>query len=102
MTSLSGYQFVHHLFDATLSLVHFMSKPKEEKIDESARNSAVLDSRLSVLEHHFASFRSQNEIEFAIQQELNDWNENKANEHFLVLSGLPPAPPKLTGGFLHS
>ena len=61
-------------------------------------HNAAVDSRISVLEHQFSSFRSQNELEFAIQQELNDWNENKAMEHFMVLTGLSPAPQKLTGG----
>ena len=79
-------------------MVCFLSKPDKEKIDESARTSAVLDSRLSVLEQHFASHRNQTELDFAIQQELNDWNENRATENFLVLTGLPPAPQKLSGG----
>jgi len=58
----------------------------------------IQGTRLALLEQQFASFRSQKDLEFAIQQEHNDWMENLANESFFVISGLPPAPGKLSGG----
>ena len=77
-----------------------MSKPIASRVDDHSRHGAVLDSRVSVLEHQLASIRSQSDLEFAIQQELNDWNENLAMEKFIVLTGLPPAPQKLSGGII--
>jgi hypothetical protein len=44
------------------------------------------------------AFRSQKDVEVAVQSEFNDWMENKANEVFFVISGLPSPPAKMTGG----
>ena len=98
MTATSGRNYVHHLFTATLSLIESMSKPSVVRAEELAQNEVVIDTRVSVLEHQFTSFVAQNDLDFAIQQELNDWNENRAMERFVVLTGLAPAPQKMSGG----
>ena len=89
---------MHHLFDASLSVVGQLSLSTDERLNESVRQGVVLGSRLSTLEHQFASFRGQSDLDFAIQHELNDWNENRASERFFVITGLPAAPAKLSGG----
>ena len=98
LTALSGYKFVHHLFDSSLSVLRFLSKPIEDKADDLRQDQTVVESRVSVLEQQFSTFRSQSHLDFAVQQELNDWHENLASERFFVLTGLPPAPNKLSGG----
>ena len=100
LTSLSGYYYVHHLFDASLAILDSLAKTVEERVDDTSKNSVVLDSRISVLEHQFSSFQSQNDLDFAIQQELNDWNENRAMERYIVVTGLAQAPQKMSGGSL--
>ena len=89
---------MHHLFDTALSIISHHSKSTEQKVDETYRVGSVVMSRVSVLEHQFASLRSTLDLDFAIQQEANDWHENESNERFFVLTGLPPAPAKLSGG----
>ena len=102
LTVLSGYHYIHHLFNASLALVESMSKSVEERCVETTKNGAVLDSRISVLEHQFSTYRAQGDLDFAIQQELNDWNENRAMEKFVVITGLAPAPQKKSGGSYHN
>ena len=98
LTALSGYHFVHHMFDAAISVIKYLSQSIEEKANLSRQGQAMVESRLSVLESRFTSFQTKNDIEFATQQELNDWQENQSTEKFFVISGLPPAPTKLSGG----
>ena len=98
LTALSGYHFVHHLFDSAFALIRFQNKTTDEKVDQVFSHGTLVDSRLSVLEQQFTSFRAKSDLEFAIQQELNDWQENQSSEKFLVLTGLAPAPAKLSGG----
>ena len=100
LTVLSGYHFVHHLFDAAIAAIKYCNKSLDEKVHESNLRGSVVESRVSVLEQQFSSFRAQSDLDFAIQQELNDWNENQSAEHFFVISGLSAAPPKLTGGIV--
>ena len=98
MTALSGYSFIRHLFDSSLSVLsyHRLSLDLRLKVDHEV--SALQDSRISVLEQQFMAFRSQSDLEFARQQEVNDWMENQANENFFVVTGLPIPPGKMSGG----
>jgi len=98
LTALSGYNFVHFLFDSTISTLQYSQKSIDLRQFEDHEQLSTQGSRLTVLEQQFAAFRSQKEMEFAVQQELNDWNENMANESFFVITGLPPPVGKLTGG----
>ena len=100
LTALSGHHFVHHLFDAAISIIKFHQKSVDEKAVEARELSAACDARLSVLETQFATFKSDSGIEFARQQELNDWQENLASEKFFIITGLPPAPARLSGGIM--
>ena len=100
LTASSGCNFVHHLFDAAISTVKFLNKPVDDRVNDVQRSSAVVETRVGILEQQFASFQKRNHFEFAAQQELNDWHENQANERFFVVTGLPVAPSKLSGGDL--
>ena len=91
---------MHHLFDASISLIKFLNLTANEKAKESTHQQAIVESRLSVLESQFSAFRSRNDLEFAIQQEMNDWQENQTMERFFVITGVTPAPAKLSGGIL--
>jgi hypothetical protein len=97
---LSGYQYIHHLFDSAISTIKYLNKPIESKVSEDHGVLVSHEGRLAVLEQHFASFRAEKDLEYAIQQEINDWNENEANRSFFVLSGLPLPPGKMSGGML--
>jgi len=98
LTALSGYHFVRHLFDASLSVLSYHRLSLDLRVKVDHQESTVQGSRLSVLEQQFESFRSQHDLDFARQQELNDWFENQANENFFVVTGLAQPPNKLTGG----
>ena len=102
LTALSGYNFVHFLFDSSISTLQYSRKSLELKQSEDHVQLGLHGSRLTVLEQQFAAFKSQKELEYAVQQEANDWNENMANESFFVITGLPPPVGKLTGGaYIH-
>ena len=75
------------MFDSALSLISHYAKSTEDQVDESFRNGSVLSSRVSLLEQQFEAFRSTTDLEFAIQQEVNDWHENESYERFHVLTG---------------
>ena len=98
LTALSGHHFIHHVFDAAISAVGYLNMSSSDQAIESRQSSAFIESRLTVLESQFSTFKSRNDLEFAIQQELNDWQENQASEKFFVITGVPPAPAKLSGG----
>ena len=98
LTALSGHHFVHHLFDASIAIVKFFAKSADEKAQESREHSAAVSSRLSVLESQFSTFVSRADLEFATQQELNDWQENQSFERFFIITGVAAAPAKLSGG----
>ena len=100
LTALSGFHFVHHLFNSALCAIKSLTLPTEQKVLDAQLTGTVVSSRLSALEQQFVAFKSRSDLEFAIQQESNDWNENLATERFFVLTGLPAAPQKLSGGFL--
>jgi len=100
LSALSGYQFVHFLFDSAFSAVTYAKSSLDQKVEADHQDLLIQGSRLALLEQQFASYRSQKDLEFAVQQEHNDWLTNIANESFFVISGLPPAPGKLTGGTL--
>ena len=89
---------MHHIFDASIAVIKHLDKTIEEKVEDGYLHQAVVDSRLSALESQFIAYRTKSELEFAIQQEINDWHENQCNEKFFVMTGVPPAPTKLTGG----
>ena len=80
-------------------MIKYLSSSSDEKVESTHQVGTVLGSRLSSLEHQFSAFRNQSDLDFATQQELNDWNENRATERFFVLTGLAPAPAKLSGGY---
>jgi len=98
LTALSGYKFVRHLFDASLEVLSYRRLPLDLKLKSDHALLVSQGSRLSVLEQQFGAFRTQHDLEFAKQQEHNDWLENRANENFFVISGLPNPPAKMTGG----
>ena len=98
LTALSGHHFVHHLFDTSIAVIKFVSKSEAEKAAETREVSVAIDSRLCVLESQFTAFQSCSDLEYASQQEMNDWQENLATEKFFIISGLAPAPAKLSGG----
>ena len=83
-------------------IIKSLSQPIEQKVADAQLTGTVVSSRLSALEQQFVAFRNRADLDFAIQQEANDWNENLATERFFVLTGLPAAPPKLSGGELLS
>jgi len=98
LTALSGYSFVRHLFDASLQALSYRRMALDLRVKSDHDVLLSQGSRLSVLEQHFSSFRAQQDLEFARQQEANDWLENQSNESFFVISGLPVPPTKMTGG----
>jgi hypothetical protein len=89
---------VHHLFDASLEVIKYLNKPSDKKISSLSTLVSSHDSRLGALEAQFSIYRAQQDLSFAIQQEINDWHENDANQNFFVVSGLPNPPSKMTGG----
>ena len=95
---MSGFHFIHHIFDESLALIRFHSKSDVDKLEQVHDHGLVVESRVSVLEQQFMSFKSKSDLDFAIQQELNDWQENQTYERYFVLTGLPAAPNKLSGG----
>jgi len=101
LTALSGYNFIHFLFDQSLSILAYHRKSTDLKLSDDHEQLTLQGSRLTVLEQQFSAFRSQKDTEFAAQQETNDWHENLANEHFFVISGLPPPVGKMNGGKLY-
>jgi len=100
LTALSGYSFIRHLFDSSLSVISYHRLSLDLRLKVDHETSALQDSRISVLEQQFVAFRNQSDLEFARQQELNDWWENQANENFFVVTGLPNPPGKMSGGNL--
>ena len=93
MTALSGFHFVHHQFNSSLTVIKGLSQPVEQKVLDAQLTGTVVSSSLSVLEQQFLAFKTCADLEFAIQQEANDWNENLITERFFVLTGLSAAPP---------
>jgi uncharacterized membrane-anchored protein len=81
-----------------MSTIAYLNKPTNAQLAIDHEALVSTESRLAVLEQQYASFRDQKDLEFAVQQEFNDWMENQANENFFIVSGLPPPPSKMTGG----
>jgi len=102
LTALSGYRFVRHLFDASLEALSYSRLALDLKVRTDHQVLVSQGSRLSTLEQQFDSYRQQQDLEFARQQEHNDWLENQSNENFFVISGLPNPPSKMTGGMFMS
>jgi len=59
--------------------------PLDQRVRVDHESSVLQESRLSVLEQQFMAFRAQNDLEFARQQEHNDWMENQANENLMLI-----------------
>jgi hypothetical protein len=102
LTAVSGYQFVHHLFDASFKMIEYAGKSTNQKVIDDHAVLATHDSRIGILENQFSAFRDQRDLDFAIQQELNDWAENEINQNFFVITGLATPPAKMSGGTYYS
>jgi len=98
LTALSGYHFIWHLFDSAFSVLSYRKLALDLRVQVDHDASVSQGSRLAVLEQQFSSFKAQHDLDFARQQELNDWSENQANENFFVVTGLPLPPSKMSGG----
>jgi len=78
LTALSGYGFIRHLFDSSLSVLSYHRLSLDLRLKVDHESSVLQESRISVLEQQFTAFRAQNDLEFARQQELNDYMENQS------------------------
>jgi hypothetical protein len=98
LSALSGYQYVHHLFTATVEIISYRSMATAQQVQSNRSLMTATESRVSLLEHQFDAFRGQKDLEFAVQSELNCWQENRTNETFFVITGLPSPPSQMSGG----
>ena len=89
LTPVAGLHYVLWLFDKTESvLIDAASTPEGqlEVVRESVRSH---DDRIAYLEHDHSQLQHDYSLKAAIDGEFADWMENKANEDWFNVQGLP-------------
>ena len=89
LTPVSGLHYVLQLFDsseAALELVASSGNAQFGSVKETVRTH---DDRMTYIENRHVHLQQRVDLKIAIDAEFNDWVQNRSEEDWLVVQGLP-------------
>ena len=87
LTAYSGLEYMIHLLDSAVSLLDGLTDDCSERLPHATEATRVLEDRVTVLEQDHRRLNKDVELRVASDAELHDYQENVANESFIVLTG---------------
>ena len=92
LTPYSGMEFALHLFDEPERIIRSLASVLEIRVTQHDEDIRLLKDRVLVLEQDHKRLNARTEMQFAIDQELADFQQNLRDEVFFMISGLPRLP----------
>ena len=92
LTPYSGMEFILHLLADAERIMTNMSASTSSKFSTVEEDVRLIKDRVLALEQDHQRLNSRTEMQFAIDQELSDFQQNIRDEVFFMISGLPRLP----------
>ena len=89
LTPVSGLHYLIHLFDRSVAVLTDAESASEEQLGVVREVVRSHEDRISYLEHDHSQLRHDYSLKAAIDAEFADWVENRANEDWFTVAGLP-------------
>ena len=89
LTPLAGLHYVLFLFDKTEAVLADAASPAEAQLEVVREVVRSHDDRIAYLEHDHSQLNHDHSFKAAVDAEFSDWVENRADEDWLNIQGLP-------------
>ena len=89
LTPVSGLHYVLHIFDQAEFLLSLEHHDQDVKISYVQESVCQHDDRLSYLESRHSGLHARVDLKVAMDSEFRDWTENRSEEDWLTIIGLP-------------
>ena len=92
LTPYSGMEFVLHLFNEAERIMTSLASSPESKLSVVDEEVRLIKDRVLALEQDHRRLNDKSERQYAIDQELSDFQQNIRDEVFFMISGLNRLP----------
>ena len=89
LTPVSGLHYVLFLFDKTEAVLSVAASASEDQLGVVREEVRSHDDRIAYLEHDHSQLNHDYSLKAATDAEFSDWVENRADEDWITVSGLP-------------
>ena len=89
LTPVAGLHYLIHLFDQTEALLKTISISSDAKLQMVQEQVRHHEDRMTYLEGRHSGLQTQVCHKVAVDAEFNDWMQNRGDENWLVIRGLP-------------
>ena len=89
LTPVSGLHYVLFLFDKTAAVLSDAASAAEDQLGLAREVVRSHDDRISYLEHDHSQLTHEYSLKVAADAEFSDWVENRADEDWMTVQGLP-------------
>ena len=89
LTPVAGLHFVLHLFDQTDLLLQSLATSGDAKLAQVQEQVRHHEDRMTYLENRHGGLQRQVSHKVAVDAEFNDWLQNRNDEDWFVVRGLP-------------
>ena len=89
LTPVAGLHFVLHLFDQTSLLIKTNAASGDAKLAQVQEQVRHHEDRMTYLENSHGGLQKQMSHKVAVDAEFNDWVQNRNDEDWFVVRGLP-------------
>ena len=89
LTPVAGLHYVLHIFDQTEALMTRVTLSDTKQIAQVQEQVRHHEDRMSYLENRHSGLQQQVCHKIAVDAEFNDWLQNRNDEDWMVIQGLP-------------
>ena len=93
MSPVSGLHYILHIFDQTEMLLSHINQSSDSNVSQIQEQVRHHEDRMTYLENKHVGLQQQVDTKVAQDAEFNDWIQNRNEEDWFVIKGLP----RLTG-----
>ena len=89
LSPVSGLHYILHIFDQTELLISRFTLSPDSKVSQVQEQVRHHEDRMTYLENKHVGLQQQVDIKVAQDAEFNDWIQNRNEEDWFVIKGLP-------------
>ena len=89
LTPVSGLHYILHLCDQTEAVLTRATLTTDSQLSQVQEQVRHHEDRMSYLENHHVGLQKQVSTKVAVDAEFSDWIQNRNDEDWLVIKGLP-------------
>ena len=89
LTPVAGLHYLLHLFDQTEGMIKTANISGDAKLELVREQVRHHEDRMAYLENRHSGLQKQVCIKVAVDAEFNDWMQNRGDEDWFVVRGLP-------------